>query len=78
MDYDQLAISHEVFAWPEFIAFAKRLGIRLELATQGLSIDLDIHKCPVIVHKFLGSDVVLTATADLRNEDRGGKPYSKS
>lgn len=54
--------SQEVYHWPEFIAFAKRLGIPLEIATMDLHIIMPLRECVIIQHEYRGEDM-----------DNGGK-----
>lgn len=65
---DQLAIaaarkaasapsSCEVVRWPEFLAFAKRLGIALELPFRDIIIDLKWDDVVVITQTYLADDI---------------------
>lgn len=45
--------SMDVFAWPEFMAFAKRIGIDMSLPTRRVNIELDIHTIANIEHTFM-------------------------
>ena len=52
----------DVFKWPEFQAFAKRLGISIEAETTHLIITLKVDECPLIFHEFLGQDLTKKST----------------
>lgn len=54
--YD-LPSSYEVFRWPEFIAFAKRLGIPLDLLILDVSIHLVFREAVTIDLKLRGEDM---------------------
>jgi hypothetical protein len=45
-----------VMQWPEFHAFADRLGIPLNLRTSSLRIKLDIGSVVIVEHEFHASD----------------------
>ena len=53
-------LSHQVFQWPEFIAFAERLGIDLSKRTKVLTITFDGSKSPTIDHSYLAYDLPTT------------------
>lgn len=56
----RVVASHKMWSWPEFRAFAERLGIPIELPTRSLSIHIDIADCREVVvdQQFLGQDSV--------------------
>lgn len=47
----------DVWQWPEWIAFAKRLGIAMELPTTGIMIHMPIQGVIKITHDYIGVDV---------------------
>ena len=46
----------EVYNWPEFIAFAKRLGIPWELPTVDITITLPLDGLVRIAHDYTGKE----------------------
>ncbi len=46
----------EMSEWPEFWAFAKRLGIDVANPSRYLKIELGIDIAPEITHRYLGTD----------------------
>ncbi len=46
----------EIYAWPEFRAFAERLGIPLDVQLVNLSIRIDVRKSAEIILKCRGYD----------------------
>lgn len=55
MDETPMASSNEVFEWPEFLAFAKRLGVPVT-KTCKLVIELKLGRMALVNHEYLGSD----------------------
>lgn len=47
--------SGQVMEWPEFQAFAKRLGIADKGETRRIEIILDVRETPVIRHEFIAN-----------------------
>ena len=54
----KLALGHEAWHWPEFIAFAERLGVDLGRLTPALdlSIKIPVHGFVVITQDYFGRD----------------------
>ena len=48
--------SHEVLSWPEFIAFAKRLGIDVDKPILELTINLQHRNTAVVEEIYYGID----------------------
>ncbi len=46
-----------VHRWPEFLAFAKRLGIDLELPTTVITIRIPHDEIVTIIHEYLADDI---------------------
>lgn len=47
---------NDVYHWPEFKAFAARLGIAWDMATTDLVIEMSLEKCVRITHTYRGTD----------------------
>jgi hypothetical protein len=48
------ALGHDVYHWPEFKAFATRLGIPWDLGTVFVTIELPLEGPVMITHKYQG------------------------
>ncbi len=57
----QPVFGEEVYHWPEFVAFAKRLGIEWELPTTTLTITLPLGDLVRIAHDYQGRERHLPA-----------------
>ena len=51
-----LVTGRDVYYWPEFKAFAERLGIEYELLTTNLTITIPCEGAVVVAHDYHGSD----------------------
>ncbi len=52
----QYAWGNEIFHWPEFLAFAKRLNINTTLPIQNVTIDLPCDNLASITLRYSGED----------------------
>lgn len=50
------AMGWDVYRWPEFWAFAERLGIPLELLTIDVTIHIPVEGPVVVTHHYQGAD----------------------
>lgn len=57
------ASTHEVIGWPEFGAFARRLGLAWDLRTMDFSIDFNLDGIVTIHQKYQGADRASPRTA---------------
>lgn len=55
-EFYRTVTNSDVFDWPEFQAFAKRLGIADIGDTTRIEIVLDINDMPRVRHEFIGLD----------------------
>lgn len=62
----KVALSHEVFNWPEFQALIRRLGVPVEKSIVGISINLNVGETAKYTVQCRGEDVV--ETTDLGNQ----------
>jgi len=54
--HDRKAFGHEVYRWPEFVAFAKRLGFMYDHLTVDVVITIPADGCVDIQHHYRGVD----------------------
>ena len=65
----QIADSSEVFSWPEFKAFAKRLGIS-DRATRKLTIRIAVGEIVEIQEAYLGQDLHVADTSERVSDEQ--------
>lgn len=64
IERNNIPMSNDVYQWPEFIAFARRLGLTVDPRTRAIDLSMR-HGDPVVVNtEYLGSDKI----QELRNE----------
>ena len=56
MSNNRLASSIDVFNWPEFELFAKRLGVNIESPIRVLTINLDVEDVAIVKCEHYGVD----------------------
>lgn len=59
MSGNKLASSIDVFNWPEFELFAKRLGVNIESPIRVLTINLDVEDVAIVKCEHYGVDASL-------------------
>lgn len=63
------ATGWEVWQWPEFTAFAKRLGVELDLPTRSLTIHIPYDGITEITQGYIGRDVPAVDNARTLSDD---------
>jgi hypothetical protein len=61
-----------LFYWPEFEAFAKRLGICVNKYTKTLTIILNLDDAAIVEHTYYGDKEKTPAATDNRRSDQRG------
>jgi hypothetical protein len=60
----KMVTGFDVYHWPEFKAFAERLGIEYELLTTNVTITIPVEGVVVIAHDYHGRDRHLPQESD--------------
>ena len=56
-------VGQDVWLWPEWEAFADRLGIERGLPTKSVRIRLEVDSTPIIEHEYIGRNANPTEEA---------------
>lgn len=72
MDAVLLPLSQEVYHWPEFKAFAKRLGIAGDLPTTNIVIAMLMNEPVKVYHTYRGYDMQDQSCIDRRASSKAG------